>query len=79
MACTFLWGKEQGDIGLKDILSYGNSEASDGGVGRPARGVTSLLVAVDPMGEKSGRAVVGEGLKRTCHWEQCELAGETVV
>jgi hypothetical protein len=38
MACTFLWGKEQGDIGLKNILFAGYSEASDGGVGRPAGG-----------------------------------------
>jgi hypothetical protein len=38
MARAFLWGKEQGDIGLKNIFFAGNSEASDRGVGRQAGG-----------------------------------------
>jgi hypothetical protein len=76
MACAFLWGKEQGDIGLKNILFAGNLTGVS--VDRPER-VTSPLVAVAPIGENSGREFMGEGLKRTCHWEQCELAGEAVV
>jgi hypothetical protein len=47
-------------------------------VNQPER-VTSPLVAVAPIGENSGRAFVGEGLKLTCRQEQCELAGEAVV
>jgi hypothetical protein len=47
-------------------------------VNRP-EGVKSPLGAVAPMGENLGRAVEGEGLKRMCRWEQCELAEEAVV
>jgi hypothetical protein len=36
MARAFLWGKEQGNIGLKNILFSGNSETSDEGAGRPS-------------------------------------------
>jgi hypothetical protein len=60
MDLTFLWGKEQGNIILKNILAAGNTEKLVMGVlvNQP-EGVKLPLVAVAPMGENSGRAVVG--------------------
>ncbi len=50
-------------------------------VNRP-EGVRSPLLAVALVEERLERVVVGmvgEGLKRTCRQEQCELAEEVVV
>jgi hypothetical protein len=63
MACAFLWGKEQGDIGLKNILSAGNSESSDGGVGRPAGGGDITASSRSPDGRKFWEGGCGGGLE----------------
>jgi hypothetical protein len=63
MACTFLWGKEQGDIGLKNILFTGNSEASDWGVGQPAGGGDITARSRTPDRRKFWESSCGRGLE----------------
>jgi hypothetical protein len=63
MACTFLWGKEQGNIGLKNILSAGNFEASDGVVGRPDGGGNITAHSRSPDGRKLWEGGGGGGLE----------------
>jgi hypothetical protein len=47
-------GNEQGNIVLKNILTAGNSEASDGGVGRPAGGSEITAHSRSSNGRKFG-------------------------
>jgi hypothetical protein len=63
MACTFMWGKEQGNICLKIILSAGNSEASDGGVGGLSGGGDIIACSPSPNGIKFWEGGCGGGLE----------------
>ncbi len=63
MDLAFLWGNEQGDIVLKNILTAGNTEASDGNVGQLAGGGEITARSCSPYGRKFREAGCGGGLE----------------
>jgi hypothetical protein len=63
MARAFLWGIEQGNIDLKNILFAGNSEASDRGVGRPAGEGDITARSRSPDRRKFWESIRGGGLE----------------